>query len=823
MAALQRTSLDLRGPARRLAGRARFFVLAVGLLALAPAPAHALGVRLFSDSPDRTFWDSSWGYANSPSSLELVNGSKFPVDSAHAFLGKNALRLAWTSATGGDWALTAATQSWVVFDPTPYDSILFVVWSPADIPAADLPDFFLEDQDNVRTPRHPLSDWLPGVTAATWTRVSIPLTVFRADPGGADLTRINKVFFGQRAGAASGVARTLIVDEIRFLPAGASAPVAPQLTARPFERHIELRWDPAQVEDAETVRIERQVDASWVRVGDGRVEDGGYQAWTTFPGVYRTHRATAVGWDLRASEPGPPVSAFTDYLSDEQWLDMAEEAAFRYFWMHAHPASGLARERYGSGDVCATGGTGMGLMALIAGAERGWATRGDVAERVRGILAFFATRPVSYHGAFAHWVNGTTGASIPFDDPNDPAGDIVETSYLMQGALTARQYFDGADTTETRIRELATQLWEAVDWDAYRADPPGNAVYWLWSPLTGFSHSFAVSGWNECLIVYLLAKASPTHPVPARCYAEGWARNGAIVNTGTFYGYRLWVGADYGGSLFYSHYSFLGFDPRDRHDAYANYEQQNRNHTLVNRAYCAANPYGRVGYNSEVWGLTASDDPWGYGAHAPFSNDNGTLTPSAALSSMPWTPDESLVALKELYASWGHRIWGPFGFTDAFNPGAGWFASSYIAIDEGPIAVMIENARSGLLWNRFMRNPEIAPALDSLGFVPEGPLDVPGGPSTPAALALAPPAPNPFRGTASIVYQLPARSDVDLAIFDLQGRRVATLWSGPRAAGRHEMRWEARDAGGRAVPSGVYFCRLAAGGSAVTRRLLVLE
>ena len=819
----QRSTRGLRSPRRRPAGRGVLVVLALALLVLAPATGRAQGLRLFGDSPDRTFWDSSWGYANGGSSLELVNVTKFPVDTLHAFIGKNALRLAWTSAPGGDWALTAATQGWVAFDPTPCDSILFVVWSPAAIPASDLPDVFLEDQGNVRTPHHPLADWLPGVAAATWTRVAIPLAVFRANPGGADLTRINKIFFGQRAGSASGVARTLIVDEIRFIPTGTSAPAAPQVTATAFERHVEVRWDPALVPGAENLRIERYTGSEWVRVGDGRAEDGGFAHWIGAVSVSGTYRATALGWDLRASAPGPTVDAFTTDQTDEQWLDMAEEAAFRYFWLHAHPVSGLARERYGSGEVCATGGTGMGIMALIAGAERGYAPRAAVAGRVRGILAFFATKPVSYHGAFAHWVNGSSGASIPFDDPTDPAGDIVETSYLMQGLLAARQYFDGADTTETRIRELATQLWHAVDWDAYRPASPGNAVYWLWSPLTGFTKSFAVSGWNECMIVYLLAKASPTHPVPARCYAQGWARYGAMVNSGTFYGYRLWVGSDYGGSLFFSHYSFLGFDPRGRRDAWANYELHNHNHAHIQRAYCAANPYGRAGYGGDIWGLTASDDPWGYGAHAPYSNDNGTLTPSAALSSMPWTRAESLAALKALYRQYGRWIWGPFGFTDAFNPGMNWYASSYIAIDEGPIAVMIENARTGLLWDRFMRNPEIAPALDSLGFVPDQRLDAPGGAPAPAGIALAPPAPNPCRGAVSLAYEIPARSDVDLAVFDLQGRRVATLWSGVQEAGRHTARWEARDGRGPAVPSGVYFCRLKAGEQTATRRLLVLD
>jgi hypothetical protein len=292
--------------------------------------------------------------------------------------------------------------------------------------------------------------------------------------------------------------------------------------------------------------------------------------------------------------------------------------------------------------------------------------------------------------------------------------DLVETSYLAQGLLAVRQYFDGVDADETQIRTLATQLWEAIEWDAFR--PVGQDVLrWHRSPTTGLS-SANVQGWNECMITYLLAVASPTHPVPTSLYHVGWAGNGGMVNGASYYGHPLYVGPAYGGPMFFAHYSFLGFDPRYKHDAYANYYVHNRNHALVQVAYCTANPGGRVGYGASSWGLTASDDPYGYSAHAAFSNDNGTLTPTAALASMPYVPAQSLAAARHFYQTYGANLWSFEGFKDAFHPGLNWTASDAIAIDQGPIVVMIENHRSGLLWKLFMSCPEVQSGLRKLGF-----------------------------------------------------------------------------------------------------------
>jgi hypothetical protein len=800
----------------------RFIALAATAIALS-TPAHAQVYRMFSDSPDTTQWAASWGFASGGSSLALVETSHVPVTRT-AFLGSNAAGLSWIAASGGAWELTIADSAWVAFDSTPYDTLVFAAWSPGAIGAPDLPLFFLEDANNHRTPTHPLSEFVTGVPASAWTRVAVPLAAFRGNPGGADLTKLNKVFFAQAPTMVPGVPHLLLVDEIRCVVGGLAAPVTPVAQARAYELHAELRWDSAPLAGALCVRVERASGANWVRVADAPAADGTCPDWLGATGVTGSYRASAIGPDLRVSASCPTVSATTRALSDPEWLDMAEEAAFRYFWMHAHPVSGMARERYGSGSTCTTGGTGMGLEAILCAAERGWITRLEASERVRLVADFYDTRARTFHGAYSHWMDGATGAAIPMDAPDDSSMDIVETSYLMQGLLAARQYFDGANASETTLREVATRLWERMDWNAFRPASPGNALDWLWSPKYGFAHSFALSGWNEAMIGYVLAVASPTHPIPASCYTTGWSRNGAMVNGRSFYGYRLAVGPDYGGGLYLDQYSFMTLDPRGRRDAYANYEVQCRNASLIDRAYCAANPGGFAGYSSDIWGLTASDDPFGYSARGPYSGDNGTIAPTAALGMMPFTYQNSLAALKAMYRTYGDRLWGPFGLRDAFNPGQNWFASSYISIDQGPIAVMIENARTQLVWNAFMKNPEIAPALAAMGFVPDS-TTVSGVEDAAGArgrLALAAD-PNPFRATTSLKYTLPAATRVVVTVHDVQGRLLATLWSGRQSAGGHVASWDGRDLQGVAAPAGVYLCQVRTAADTATTRVLLVR
>ena len=454
-------------------------------------------------------------------------------------------------------------------------------------------------------------------------------------------------------------------------------------------------------------------------------------------------------------------------------------------------------------------------MAILVGIDRGFITRQQGITRMLTILNFLTNNADRFHGVFPHWMNGTTGHVIPFSQ-YDNGGDLVETAYMIQGLLAARQYFNENTTDETQIRNLITGIWEGVEWDWYRRDN-GNYLYWHWSPNYGWIMNFPLIGWNETMITYLLAIASPTHPVPASLFADGWASSPDYLNGNYFYGIPLYVGPDFGGPLFWVHYSFLGFDPRNKKDAYTNYFINNRNTSLINHAYCAANPHNYAGYDSDTWGLTACDGPFGYNAFSP-TNDNGTIAPTAAISSIVYTSQESINAIKSFFYEYGSNLWGTYGFKDAFNLTQNWYAPSYLAIDEGPIIVMIENYRTQLLWNMFMANPEIQPMLDAIGFVPDSTTDVKTNNEAPEAYQLKNNYPNPFNPATNIEYQVAKKVFVKLKIYDALGREVRTLVNEEKSAGNYNVIFNAES-----LSSGIYFYVLEAGGKLFTKKMCLLK
>jgi hypothetical protein len=402
-----------------------------------------------------------------------------------------------------------------------------------------------------------------------------------------------------------------------------------------------------------------------------------------------------------------------------------QRATFQYFWEGAEPTSGLARERfhvdgnYPQNDkmVVTSGGGGFGVMAILVGIERGFITREEGVQRLERIVSFLE-RADRFHGAWPHWWNGETGKVKPFS-PKDNGGDLVETSFMLQGLLCVRQYLKDGTAGEKALAGRIDKLWREVEFDWYRNGK--NVLYWHWSPNYGWEMNFPVTGYNECLIMYVLAASSPTHGVPAEVYHEGWARSGAIKDTITTYGQTLVLqhhgDTKYGGPLFWAHYSYLGLDPRGLKDRYADYWEHNRAHTLINRAWCVENPLKYKGYGPQSWGLTSSYSIRGYAGHAPGEKrDLGVIPPTAALSSMPYTPEYSMEAMKHWYSDMKDNVWGLYGFYDAFSETAGWYPKRYLAIDQGPIVVMMENHRSSLLWNLFMSCPEIKQGLRKLGF-----------------------------------------------------------------------------------------------------------
>ncbi|MEP6647676.1 MAG: glucoamylase family protein [Saprospiraceae bacterium] len=487
------------------------------------------------------------------------------------------------------------------------------------------------------------------------------------------------------------------------------------LSGKGYDMHTELNWNIYLQADRYEVWRKSETDIAFTLLSTTRK-----LRWIDWTGrtdqqdhvyQYYVDALTVPGHLISISDT---IDAIVTPFNDDQFLDMVQEYTFRYFWEYAHPVSKMARERLGSDDVVTTGGTGFGVMCIVAGVHRSFITREEGVDRLLQLVSFlqFADR---FHGVFPHWMNGRTGAVIPFST-YDNGGDLVETAFLMEGLLTARGFFNEDNEKENALRDVITSLWEDVEWDFYSRNNSG-VLYWHWSPDYAWHINFQIRGYDEALIVYLLAIASPTHPVDASYWQSGWA-GGDYVSGFKWYGYKLFVGPPLGGPLFFAHYSYQGFDPRNIKDQYANYFLQNTNHTLINRAYCINNPLHHTGYSDQCWGLTASDDPFGYLAHAPGTGtDNGTITPAAALPSMPYTPEESKAVMRHLYRVYGQNLWGEYGFYDALNPDENWFDDSYIAIDEGPIVNMIENYRSGILWSSFMSNPEIDPALTAIGFV----------------------------------------------------------------------------------------------------------
>ena len=571
---------------------------------------------------------------------------------------------------------------------------------------------------------YPPDTWQPaaGIPTSTgvWTTISFDVSS-RSQVG---LSRIWAFVLENLAGT-SGV---VYVDNLRFRRSGGT-PSVQGVAANAYADHVSLVWRPLALVGLTGYNVYRAAAQAgpYTKINAALVAQAGYRDEVNGGSPRYYYYVTAVVNGLE-TPPSAVVSALYDGLTDDALLDVVQQATLHYFWDDAHPNCGMAREGMNMGhplDTVATGGTGMGLMTIVVGAERGFVTRAQAAARIRTILAFMQDLTPRYHGAWSHHYNGVTGATIPFAGAQDDGGDLVETAFLIEGILTARQYFDNpADPIETEIRTRATQMWESVEWSWYRRYTGGDVLYWHWSPNYGWALNLPIRGFDEAMIVYLLAVASPTYPMPPSSYHNGWAGSG-YTNGQSYYGHTIWVGPAYGGPLFFTHYSNLGFDPRYKRDAYANYFDNARNISLVHHDYCIDNPQSFAGYSAYVWGLTASFNPWGYAAHCP-TDDNGTITPTAAASAMPYTPAESLAAVRQYYDVYGADLWGPSGFVDAFNPQVDWFAPGYIAIDEGTIVPMIENYRTGLCWDLFMANPEIRPMMQALGMFYEVDFDTDG-------------------------------------------------------------------------------------------------
>ena len=431
---------------------------------------------------------------------------------------------------------------------------------------------------------------------------------------------------------------------------------------------------------------------------------------------------------LFAACTGQPKSTGTDSgtaISDDSLLTLVQYQTFQYFWDGAEPVSGMARERihmdgdYPQNDqnVVTLGGSGFGVMAILTGIERGFITREEGFNRLRQIVDYLG-KADRFHGAWPHWLDGPTGKVKPFSKKDD-GGDLVESAFMIQGLLTVAEYFRNGNEGEQQLVADITKLWHEVEWNWYTKGGE-NVLYWHWSPNVGWEMNFPVGGYNECLIMYVLAASSPTYPIEPAVYHEGWARGGKIAEDTVYYGLPTILdfyehSDDPTGPLFWAHYSYLGLNPKGLKDTYANYWDLNRNHALIHYNYALDNPKGFEGYGENQWGMTSSYSMQGYAGHHPGESDLGVISPTAALSSFPYTPEESMKFLKYLYFE-ADTLIGEYGPYDAYSHSAKWVLPRYLAIDQGPIPVMIENYRSGLHWNLFMKNEDVKKGLNKLGF-----------------------------------------------------------------------------------------------------------
>lgn len=423
-------------------------------------------------------------------------------------------------------------------------------------------------------------------------------------------------------------------------------------------------------------------------------------------------------------------------LTDEQLIDLVQKQTFNYFWEYAEPNSGMARERFfpdgnypeKDDNIIAVGGSGFGLMAIIAAVNQKYITKEQAIVRFNKI-ADFLTKADRFHGAWPHWLDGNSGKIIPFGQ-KDNGGDLVETSFLCSGIICVREFFKNGTAPEKELADKYDKLWKGVDFNWYTNKE--QKLYWHWSPDYNWDMNFPLEGYNECLITYVLASASPDHAIQPSVYDACWARGGKIASKNTKYDLPLILkhndAEEFGGPLFWAHYSYLGLDPHQLSDKYADYWELNYNHVKIDYLYCVQNPNKFKGYGPNYWGLTASysinDEGTigydskgriGYNAHMP-GNDKGVISPTAAISSIVYLPKESLAVMRNFYENYNTEIWGVAGFYDAHSLEHKNANPQYLAIDQGPMMVMIENYRTGLLWNLFMNAPDVKEGLIKLGF-----------------------------------------------------------------------------------------------------------
>lgn len=652
---------------------------------------------------------------------------KIPVCEKQFFTPPNSLSLEFVTGKG-KWEakiLFEKLRGFDFFRETSYLSFCFLAeeTSEALYPGVAI----VSGKEKKRSPDLSFKAYIQEEKKNGWYFVKIPLEAFGTREGNP-----TEVVFSGNENKGEG---KLFIDQVELIPATEKAVklAAPEISAKGYEKHVDISWPLFEDRGVKYIKVFRSEDGeNFKAIGIQRPYYKRYTDYTGETGKSYYYKVCLVDYAYKETDYSQIARASTRPFSEEELMDMVQEASFRYYWEGAEPNSGLARENIpGRKNMIATGASGFGIMAIVVGVERGFITRAQAVERMQRIVNFLSHCD-RYHGAVSHFIDGPTGKTTAFFGKYDNGGDLVETSFLYQGLLTARSYFDGKDKAEKEIRKGITKLWEEVEWDWYDREKENKFLTWHWSPDHAWHIDHKLIGWNETMITYILAMASPTHGIDPDMYYNGWAsqeeraikyrsawgktEDGSQYSNGSyFHGIKLDVGVANGGPLFFVHYSYLGLDPHSITDRYTNYFENNRNIALINWRYCSENPNRRKGISDKFWGFTASDGPWGYRALEPRKdNENGTMAPTGALASFPYTPEKSMAALKHMYREHGHYLWGEYGFRDAVNLDENWQAKIFMGLNQAPVVIMVENHRSGLIWELFMKNKEVAGVVEKL-------------------------------------------------------------------------------------------------------------
>jgi hypothetical protein len=818
---LQRTQTSLSLPALGL-------LFLFGILSPRAVGQGKPDILVFDEDDPGTpgYYDASYGDFGNGSTL-TIQSQKMLIDSVHHYTGFVSGLLQWKSASAGSWDLMVASLSWATRDATGYDSLVFYVNGPAALGSSSLPLVGMESSTNWKSSRVNMGTYLPaGLDADTtsWQRVVIPLAAFQ--PYGYFLLNSFKdVWFSQ--GLSDNVQHTIWLDNVRIVGVqDTTVPSRPKkLVVRTGDRSVVLHWDPNSETALQGYNLYRSISL----VGPFTKLNGSPLVPLSYADVnvsnvspyYYMLRAVG-GNSLEGSSSDTVVAIPQAFASDSVFLDYVQHTAIDYFWYEANPSNGMIRDRSATYSPASIAAVGFGLTSICVGVDRGWIPRVAARDRVLTTLRTFWEGPqgpassgtIGYKGWFYHFLDMNTATRMVSWDPELSS---IDTGLLMAGILDARQYFTGADTSETRIRSLADSIYNRIDWGWMRNG--GASLTMGWMPSGVFLANRWI-GYNEAMILYILGIGAHANAIPGNSW-NAWTSG---YNWQTLYGYSFVVFPP----LFGHQYSHCWIDFRNISDVYmvlrgSTYAENSRRATLAQQQYSILNP-GGFGYSANLWGLTASDEPsvapyQGYQAHGapPAQSDNGTIAPTAPGGSIAFTPEISVPTLRNMYDQYRTTIWTGYGFCDAFNLAASWWDTDVLGIDQGPIAIMIENFRTNAVWNRFMQSAEIQRGLQLAGFTPVlGVTDKPA--QQPRTLTLFQNFPNPFNPSTTIRVQLPATGSVTLKVFDVLGREVATLIDAVMQAGQHQFSWNASG-----CASGVYFARLEFGGSSLSEKILLAK